>query len=183
MTTPTHVTLIRGINVGGNNLVPMARLRETLAARDFDDVRTYIQSGNVLLCAPGRTAADVTADVEAVLREEFAVDTVVVTITADALRATVTQAPAGFGAAPTDYRYDVVFVRPHVDPVDVHPLIRLREGVDDCWAGRQVLYFRRLEARRTSSYLSKILALRAYKDMTIRNWRTTTTLLDMIDRS
>ena len=180
---PTHVALIRGINVGGKNPVPMARLREVLAARGFDSVRTYIQSGNVVLSAPGHDEADVTAVVEDALREDFDVDTVVVTVTADALRTAVSQAPPGFGEAPDEYLDDVVLLRPHVSPTEVHPLVRLREEVDDCWAGARVLYFRRLEARRTASYLSKILALPAYKDMTIRNWRTTTTLLDMIDRS
>lgn len=181
MTTPTHVALIRGINVGGKNLVPMARLRDVLAARGFADVRTYIQSGNVVLGAHGRSEADVTAVVEAALREDFGVDTVVVTVTADALHTAVSQAPPGFGEAPDEYRYDVVFLRPHVSPTEVHPLVRLREGVDDCWAGTRVLYFRRLEARRTASYLSKILALPTYKDMTIRNWRTTTTLAEMME--
>ncbi len=177
---PTHVALIRGINVGGKNPVPMARLREVLAARGFDSIRTYIQSGNVVLSAPGHGEGDVTAVVEDALREDFGVDTVVVTVTADALRTAVSQAPPGFGEAPDEYLYDVVFLRPHVSPTEVHPLVRLREEVDDCWAGARVLYFRRLEARRTASYLSKILALPAYKDMTIRNWRTTTTLAEMM---
>ena len=179
--SPTHVALIRGINVGGKNPVPMARLRDVLTDRGLADVRTYIQSGNVLVSAPDATAADVTGRVETALREDFDVDTVVVTVTAEALRATVAHAPAGFGDAPAEYRYDVVFLRPPVDAADLHPHVRVREGVDDCWAGTGVLYFRRLEARRSSSYLSKILAMPAYRDMTIRNWRTTTTLMGMLD--
>ena len=180
---PTHVALIRGINVGGKNPVPMARLREVLSARGFDAVLTYIQSGNVLLSAPGRAEADISAAVETALREDFGVDTVVVTVTADALRTAVSQAPPGFGEAPDEYLYDVVFLRPHISPTEVHPLVRLREEVDDCWAGARVLYFRRLEARRTASYLSKVIALPAYKDMTIRNWKTTTALAGMLDGS
>ena len=180
---PTHVALIRGINVGGKNPVPMARLREVLSARGFDAVLTYIQSGNVLLSAPGRAEADISAAVETALREDFGVDTVVVTVTADALRTAVSQAPQGFGGAPGECLDDVVFLRSHIDPVEVHPLIRLRDGVDSCWIGPSVLYFRRLEARRTASYLSKVIALPAYKDMTIRNWKTTTALVGMLDGS
>jgi len=177
----THVALIRGINVGGKNPVPMARLREVLVARGYEDVRTYIQSGNVLLRALGSTEADVTAVVEDALRTDFDVETVVVAVTADALRAAISQVPPGFGEAPGEYLDDVVFVRPHVDPTEVYPLVRLREGVDQCWVGPGVLYFRRLEARRTASYLSKVIALPVYKDMTIRNWRTTTTVAGMLD--
>ena len=181
MTGLTHVALIRGINVGGKNPVPMARLRDVLAACGFEGVRTYIQSGNVVLRAAGSTEAQVTAAIEEALRADFDVETVVVTVTADALRAAISQAPLGFGEAPGEYLDDVVFLRSHIDPANVHPHVRMRDGVDSCWVGPGVLYFRRLEARRTASYLSKIIALPVYKDMTIRNWRTTTALAGMLD--
>jgi uncharacterized protein (DUF1697 family) len=48
----THVALLRGINVGGNNKVPMPELRALVAELGLDDVSTYIQSGNVLFTAP-----------------------------------------------------------------------------------------------------------------------------------
>jgi uncharacterized protein (DUF1697 family) len=45
---PTHVALLRGINVGGHNKVPMAELRQVVASLGHADVATYIQSGNVV---------------------------------------------------------------------------------------------------------------------------------------
>jgi uncharacterized protein (DUF1697 family) len=45
----TYIVLLRGVTPGGKNKVPMARLREVLAAAGFENVRTYIQSGNVLV--------------------------------------------------------------------------------------------------------------------------------------
>jgi uncharacterized protein (DUF1697 family) len=54
----THVALLRGINVGGNNKVPMAELRELMASLGHADVTTYIQSGNVVF-STGET--DITA--------------------------------------------------------------------------------------------------------------------------
>jgi uncharacterized protein (DUF1697 family) len=177
----THVALIRGINVGGKNAVPMARLREALVAEGFADARTYIQSGNVVLAAPGQTEGAVNEAVEAVLEREFGVETVVVTLTADAVRTTVGEAPPGFGDAPDDYRYDVIFVRPGIVPAEVLPRVRCREGVDDAWAGERALYFRRLEALRTKSYLNRVLELSEYRSMTIRNWRTTLAVQAMLD--
>jgi uncharacterized protein (DUF1697 family) len=169
----THVALIRGINVGGKNPVPMARLRTALEADGFAEVGTYIQSGNVVLTAPGRSEEAVNEAVQAVLGREFGVETVVVTLSADALSATVAEAPAGFGDDPAAYRYDVIFVRPGIEPAEVLPRVRLREGVDDAWAGERALYFRRLEALRTKSHLNRVLELPEYRSMTIRNWRTT----------
>lgn len=176
----THVALIRGINVGGKNPVPMAALRQALAAEGFDDVRTYIQSGNVVLGAPGRAEHEVNEAVEAVLEREFAVATVVVTLTADAVRSTVATAPKGFGSDAAAFRYDVIFVRPGIDPAEVLPRVRLREGVDDAWAGERALYFRRLEALRTKSLLNRVLDLPEYRSMTIRNWRTTLAVLELL---
>jgi uncharacterized protein (DUF1697 family) len=178
--TATHVALIRGINVGGKNPVPMVGLREALTAAGFEDVRTYIQSGNVVMDAPGRTEVSVNEAVESVLENEFGVSTVVVTLNANALRTTVKKAPKGFGSDDAAYRYDVIFVRPGIDPSDVLPRVRLREGVDDAWAGERALYFRRLEALRTKSLLNRVLDLPEYRSMTIRNWKTTMALHAML---
>ena len=63
-----HVALLRGINVGGRNKVPMARLREVVAELGFDDVRTYIQSGNVVFRGK---AAGAEAKLERAIEAEF----------------------------------------------------------------------------------------------------------------
>ena len=114
MTTPTHVVLIRGINVGGKNPVPMTRLRAFLEERGFESVRTYIQSGNVVLTAPGATEASVSKAVESALADEFGVATVVLTLAAETLRFAVVDAPDGFGAQPDLFHYDVAFMMPGI---------------------------------------------------------------------
>lgn len=64
---PSHVALLRGINVGGRNKVPMAQLRELVAGLGHADVATYIQSGNVVFStAETDTAALATAFEEAI---------------------------------------------------------------------------------------------------------------------
>ncbi|WP_082105572.1 DUF1697 domain-containing protein [Demequina subtropica] len=179
-TLATHVALIRGINVGGKNPVAMARLRETLESRGVP-ARTYIQSGNVLLTAPELDEAAVEALVEEVLREEFAVQTVVVGVAAARLRAAMDDAPAGFGTEPDLYHSDVAFLRAGVDVDEAFAAFEMREGVDAGWAGKGVVYFRRLSAQRTRSRLNKVMSTPFYQVMTIRNWNTTTTLVAMLD--
>ncbi|MEM7384128.1 MAG: DUF1697 domain-containing protein [Verrucomicrobiota bacterium] len=56
----TWIGLFRGINVGGNNLLPMPELRENLESLGFKNVASYIQSGNVVFDAPKGTAASLT---------------------------------------------------------------------------------------------------------------------------
>jgi len=176
----THVVLIRGINVGGSNKVPMAALRAALTDAGLGDVRTYIQSGNVVVDAPGRTPEDVGDVVVGALASGFGVETVVVTVTGEALLAAVDDAPAGFGAEPDTYHYDCAFLRPGLDAATAAGAFGVREGVDRLWAGEGVVYVRRLSAQRTRSRMSKVVSSPLYRDMTIRNWRTTTTLAGML---
>lgn len=66
-----HVALLRGINVGGKNLLPMKELAEMFVAAACQDVRTYIQSGNVVYTASASAARKVPALVEASIGERF----------------------------------------------------------------------------------------------------------------
>lgn len=175
----THVALIRGINVGGNNIVPMARLREVLDAQGLGPTRTYIQSGNVLVTAADKTADEVADAVSGALAEHFDVTTPVVAVACEALVAAVEQAPEGFGVDKAVYLDDVVFLRPTLSVDRALEVVRTREGVDRAWPGPGVLYFRRDAAAAGKSYLSKVVGTPEYKHMTIRNWRTTTTLAAM----
>ena len=57
----------------------------------------------------------------------------------------------------------------------------MREGVDQAWAGEGVVYFARLSAERARSKMSKLVSKPEYKLMTIRNWSTTTRLLELLE--
>jgi len=67
----THVALLRGINVGGRNKVPMAELREVVAALGHTGVTTYIQSGNVLFSTPETDNAKLAAALESAIEDRF----------------------------------------------------------------------------------------------------------------
>ena len=57
----------------------------------------------------------------------------------------------------------------------------IKEGVDRIWAGTGVVYFSRLTSRATQSRLSRVASMPIYKQMTIRNWNTTTKLAELVD--
>ncbi len=75
----------------------------------------------------------------------------------------------------------MVFVRKPLTVKKALGVIEIREGVDRAWPGRGVLYFSRLAAKATSSRLNKVASLPEYKNMTIRNWRTTRKLLTLME--
>ena len=95
MSSTRYVALLRGINVGGRNKVPMAELRAAFEAAGHTDVTTYIQSGNVLFgsSAPRATARGATSS--ACSKRHLGYPIVVVVRSHAQLRAVVAQAPKG----------------------------------------------------------------------------------------
>jgi len=177
----TYVALLRGINVGGRNKVRMADLAAAFRAHGLADVRTYIQSGNVLFSSDAPHRASLASDVEALLSREFGLSTVVALRSHEELRRIVAEAPVGFGSAPREQLCDVLFLLPPLTPGDVLDQLSLREDVDEAAAGTDVVYFGRLAARRTQSRLSRIMSLPLYRHLTIRSWGTTTKLLALLE--
>ncbi len=180
-TCSAFVALLRGINVGGKNPVPMAELRACLAELDATDVATYIQSGNVLFDGGRRSAATWATRIEPALTERFGYAASVVVLSHAELRAIVHDAPAAFGREPDRYREDVVFLKPPMTAATAREQMRVKDGVDTVVVGDGVVYVSRLDERASQSHFSKFVGTPAYKQSTIRNWRTTTRLLAMLD--
>jgi uncharacterized protein (DUF1697 family) len=174
-----YVALIRGINVGGNNLIKMPALKACFEELGLRDVTTYIQSGNVVFASPKR-APEIARRLEAALEATFGCRTSIMLRSQKEMEAIVGSAPGGFGKQPDKYRYDVIFLHDSLTPAAAIEKVATRPGVDQARAGRGVLYFSRLTAKASQSRLSRVMSLPIYKNMTIRNWRTTTTLLQML---
>jgi uncharacterized protein (DUF1697 family) len=175
-----YLALLRGINVGGNNLVKMADLRAAFEEMGFAEVATYINSGNVFFRAPRRKRAELAAAIEAGLSERFGFELKVAVVTEAELRAVIEEAPPGFGAE-TDL-CDVIFLRKPLTVKKALAAFELKEGVDRVWGGKGVVYFSRLKERATSSRLSKFASRPEYKNVTIRNWSSTNKLLAQLDK-
>lgn len=118
----THVALLRGINVGGKNKLPMAALVELCEAAGCRDVRTYIQSGNVVFRAPARLRARLAAELRAELERRHGLVVPVLLRDAQALARLLERNP---------------FLRPGADSAALHvvfladaPSARARAALD-----------------------------------------------------
>ena len=179
----TYVVLLRGINVGGKNKVSMAGLKGLLDELGFTNVKTYIASGNVVLKSTSR-AEQIRAQIEQTLPHRFKLDSElikVLVLTRDQLQDVIDDKPKGFGERPARYHSDAIFLM-GIDSRRAMSVFSPREGVDKVWPGNGVIYSQRLSSLRTKSRLSRIVATPAYKYMTIRNWNTTTALLELVTR-
>jgi uncharacterized protein (DUF1697 family) len=175
-----YVALLRGINVGGNNKVPMADLRDLFEHAGHTEVASYIQSGQVVFSSTTPAAA-LEASLERAITERFDLEVPVVVVSHAKLRSVVRKAPEGFGQSPDTFHSDVIFLKKPLTPAKAMEVVRLREGVDQAWSANGVLYFARLSEQRTRSMLGKIIGTPQYKLMTIRSWSTTVKLLSMLD--
>jgi uncharacterized protein (DUF1697 family) len=172
-TMAQYVALLRGINVGGNNLIKMAELKQCFEAEGFENVATYINSGNVLFESTERSAAKLIRRVEEALAGAFGYKSWVALRSHTQMQATVDGAPAGFGSEPDSYLCDVIFLKGRVSSAEAIKEVRTRDEVDAVYAGHGVLYFSRLKSRATQSYINRVVGTPIYQSMTIRNWNTT----------
>jgi uncharacterized protein (DUF1697 family) len=183
-TLTRYLVLLRGINVGGRNKVPMAALRDLLESHGHTKVSTYIASGNVILSSD-QSAAAIKRELEDALPKTFKLDSELVAVlilTLAQLRSVVRERPKGFGDHPETYHSDAVFLI-EIDAPTAMQVFDPRPGVDEVWPGPGVIYSQRLSAERTKSRLNKIMGSPAYKSMTIRSWQTTLALLERMEES
>lgn len=173
-----YVALLRGVNVGGKNRVPMADLREVFETAGHAEVSSYIASGNVLFSS-AESATALEQSLEKAIEARFGFAIVVVVVSHTQLRRVVERAPAGFGW--DTHHCDTLFLKQPLTPAAAMKVVKLRAEVDQAWAANGVVYFARLSARRTQSKMGQMVATPEYKQMTGRSWTTATKLLALLD--
>jgi uncharacterized protein (DUF1697 family) len=178
-----YVALLRGINVGGKNLIKMTDLKACFEALGLESVITYIQSGNVLFSADEADQIKLTNRIEKALSKTFNYKSRVVVRSQKEMKDIGARAPKGFGSEPETYRYDVIFLIEPLTAAEAMKSVSIKEGVDQVFSGKGVLYFSRLISKVTQSHISRIISLPVYQSMTIRNWNTTTKLLNIIEQA
>jgi uncharacterized protein (DUF1697 family) len=177
----TYAVLLRGVNVGGKNIISMAKLRAALEELGFENVASYIASGNLIVDSPKSAAATQKA-VEGLLADKFGVgrdSARALVLTLSELEAVVKKRPKGFGDEPGKFHSDAVFLI-GLKPAAAMKVFSPRDGVDSVSPGPGVVYSQRLSAQRTKSRLNRIVGTPEYRSMTIRNWNTTAKLLELL---
>ena len=82
-TPSTYIALLRGINVGGHKIIKMDQLRKAFEGLGFEDVTTYVQSGNVVFKSPKKASVDLSRKIEEMLFQRFSMSVPVIVRTAE----------------------------------------------------------------------------------------------------
>ena len=174
-----QIVLLRGINLGARNRIAMPELRELLASAGFDGVRTYLQSGNVVLSS-NASPEQVARECEGLIARRFGLNITIVVRTRDELAEVVRRNPLGQVAA-NPKRYQVSFLAAELDPAAVRELAAAVVAPEQfVVVGREAYAWHPDGIGR--SRLSALLAGRGLGvTATARNWTTVTNLLAMAD--
>jgi uncharacterized protein (DUF1697 family) len=174
-----QVVLLRGINLGPNKRVPMAELRELFTDAGFADVRTYVQSGNVVLTSDV-AAAELEQRTERLIAERFGFEVPVVSRTRDELARVVERNPLR-DVAEDPKRYQVSFLSAELADDVVERLAAAAAPSERFVADGRELYAWHPAGVARSKLWTQLAGAGLGVKATARNWRTVETLLEMAD--
>jgi uncharacterized protein (DUF1697 family) len=173
-----YVALLRGINVGGKNKVPMAELRELFGTLGHEDVVSYIQSGNVVFTSTVKPA-QAASDLAAAIVKEFGLRVPVIVRTRAELAKVITGNPYLKRGADAS-KLHVTFLADRPSAAAIKQLDPDRSRPDEFTVqGREIFMFMPNGMGRTKltiDYFEKRLGTQG----TARNWNTVNKLLDLM---
>lgn len=174
---PTQIALLRGINLGARNRVPMRELREHLTGLGYGDVRTLLQSGNVVLDA-SVTPERLAAELERELAERFGVRSPVVVRTREQLTAVVALDPLR-EVVDNDKLYQVSFLSDQPTPQALAELADADLGAERYLHSGREIYAWHPDGIHSSPLARLLSDKRLGVVATARNWSTTVKLLEL----
>jgi uncharacterized protein (DUF1697 family) len=194
----SHVALLRGINVGGRNKVPMADLREVVTSLGHTGVSTYIQSGNVLFSTAEDDTAKLAAALESAIEDRFGIWSSVVVLSRDELARVLAANP--YPDEPNPRMVHVVFLngsppRDLLDRITAAESAAAAKGSRDtvqlaAQSAGQALFLHTPDGFGTSELAQNVLKILAPPKKsrpglaaTARNWATATKLLSLSEEN
>jgi uncharacterized protein (DUF1697 family) len=173
------VALLRGVNVGGHK-VDMGSLRRVLSGMGFEEVRTYLQSGNAIFNTATSAGAALAEELEAAIEAEFGFPCRVIIRTADQMGACMAEDPLlPFASEPS--RHLVGFLSGPADGARAAELMSRDYGEDRLHIGREHLYMWCPNGVSKSPFFKLDFDRALGLAVTARNWNTVTKLAAMLD--
>jgi uncharacterized protein (DUF1697 family) len=176
---PIYIAMLRGINVGGHNRIKMDQLRTSLEALGFEQVKTYIQSGNVVLKSATISPAALSRKIEKQIVGQFGFAVSVISRTAAEINKTIANNPFLNDSSVNSEKLHVAFLSEAPAPLGLKKLTELTLAPDQSRClGKEVYFYFPNGVSGSSLWkhpLDRVLSVEA----TTRNWKTVYTLHQM----
>lgn len=170
------VALLRGINVGGRNLISMSDLKVCFESLGFDDVQTYIQSGNVLFSTRRLSRPRMLGDLKKALSRRFGYQARVALFSCHDFRSELDRAHDSWGVDPLA-RHNAMFLLDAVTVDDIRDELPPASGSERVSLGHRAIFWSAEMKSLHQTAMMKLAALPVYQQMTVRNANTTRRLL------
>lgn len=175
-----YIALLRGINVGGNNRVPMAELKACFEIASFENVVTYINSGNVIFESDESSPTKLVEICEAAIEKQFGFRVVCSVISAKDLHEAVRNAPEWWNVG--DAKHNAIFViAPRTAQEIMQEVGEAKPEYEKVAAYGQIIFWSAPLKTFGRTRYSKIVGSKAYKSVTIRNANTTLKLAQLCE--
>jgi uncharacterized protein (DUF1697 family) len=174
-----YLALLRGINVGGKNIIKMAELRTFLEGIGLEDVRTYIQSGNILFRS-GDSPTHITSKLEESLSSRFSYSARVLVFSEDEYLLALKAAPDGWGQT-QDFKHNALFTLPETSPEEILQRLPARKPeYESVTAGPRVLFWTASKEHLGKTSMMRLSRHALYKSLTVRNHKTVFKLRELM---
>ncbi len=174
-----YVALLRGVNVGGANMVSMAELKAAFQAAGVHDVRTYINSGNIIFSSDAVARGQLTDRLQKAIRAHGGPDVNLQLRDVDELAAVVDSIPSTWTNDAT-MKCDVVFLQDDVDRREILDEFGPRPGVEDAFYVPGAVIWRVYRKDATRSRLTRIAGSALYRRVTVRNCNTVRKIVELM---
>jgi len=178
---PVIISLLRGINVGGNKKIKMADLRSLYADLGFTDTKTLLQSGQAICRADTADLTQIQATIEAGIQERFGFDVQVMTLTPEDLQAIVDAHPFDDEQVSDPGKIAFVFLDSVPDAPAVDDLRENNVGREVIHADGRMLYIFYTDGKGRSKLDNNRIERTLNVTATARNWNTTMKILALLD--
>lgn len=175
-----YIALLRGINVGGKNKISMQELKMAFEKNDFTDVKTYINSGNVIFSSGIDNEAKLKKTCEQIIADSFQLEIPVAIISAKDLSAALQNAPDWWGTG-GETKHNAIFILPPATPKTIIAQVgELNPEYEKISSYGQVIFWSAPLKTLSRVRWLRLIGTSDYHNVTIRNANTTKKLAQLI---
>jgi uncharacterized protein (DUF1697 family) len=175
------VALLRGVNVGGNNMISMKSLKESFEELGFAGVTTYINSGNIIFATKEADARKLEKKIEQMLARNYQLTSKVVVRSLAEMETLVQSLPKNWNSD-SGWRYNVIFLRHTIDSEEILDELEVRKDIEEVFYRPGTLLWSSLMSALKGTEMLKFSSRKMAQEITVRNTNTTRKLCDLMKK-